>query len=69
MVGPVLLGMSRPIHVLTPTATARGITNLTALAVAQCGKAPTRTDPDGGGGAPISSFAPRTSSRARTSSS
>ena len=65
MVGPVLLGMSRPIHVLTPTATARGITNLTALAVAQCGKAPTRTDPDGGGGAPISSFAPRKSSRAR----
>ena len=65
MVGPVLLGMSRPIHVLTPTATARGITNLTALAVAQCGKAPTRTDPDGGVGAPISSLAPRKSSRAR----
>ncbi len=32
IVGPLLLGMSRPVHVLTPTATARGIVNMTALA-------------------------------------
>jgi malate dehydrogenase (oxaloacetate-decarboxylating)(NADP+) len=35
MVGPILLGMSKPVHVLTPTITARGITNLTAIAAAQ----------------------------------
>jgi len=31
-VGPMLLGMSKPIHVLTASATARGIVNMTALA-------------------------------------
>jgi len=35
LVGPVLLGMSRPVHVLTPSVTARGIVNMTALAVNQ----------------------------------
>jgi malate dehydrogenase (oxaloacetate-decarboxylating)(NADP+) len=34
-VGPVLLGMRKPIHVLVPSVTARGIANLTALAVHQ----------------------------------
>ena len=34
-VGPMLLGLSRPIHVLVPSVTARGIFNLSALAVAQ----------------------------------
>jgi malate dehydrogenase (oxaloacetate-decarboxylating)(NADP+) len=34
-VGPVLLGMRKPVHVLVPSVTARGIANLTALAVAQ----------------------------------
>jgi malate dehydrogenase (oxaloacetate-decarboxylating)(NADP+) len=34
-VGPMLLGMSKPIHVLVPAATARGIVNLSALAVLQ----------------------------------
>ncbi|MBR0647924.1 NADP-dependent malic enzyme [Plastoroseomonas hellenica] len=34
-VGPILLGMKKPIHVLVPSVTARGIVNLTALAVAQ----------------------------------
>jgi malate dehydrogenase (oxaloacetate-decarboxylating)(NADP+) len=34
-VGPMLLGMSKPIHVLVPSVTARGIVNLTALAAAQ----------------------------------
>jgi malate dehydrogenase (oxaloacetate-decarboxylating)(NADP+) len=31
-VGPMLLGMSKPVHVLTASATARGIVNMTALA-------------------------------------
>jgi malate dehydrogenase (oxaloacetate-decarboxylating)(NADP+) len=35
LVGPVLLGMSRPVHVLTPSVTARGIANMTAIAVNQ----------------------------------
>ena len=34
-VGPVLLGMSKPVQVLVPAATARGIVNLTAISVAQ----------------------------------
>lgn len=33
-VGPILLGMAKPIHILVPTATARAITNLTAIAAA-----------------------------------
>src|SRR5271165_229409 len=32
-VGPILLGMSKPIHVLVPSVTARGIVNLSAIAV------------------------------------
>jgi malate dehydrogenase (oxaloacetate-decarboxylating)(NADP+) len=35
-VGPMLLGMSKPIHVLTASTTARGIVNMTALAAASC---------------------------------
>ncbi|MBV9653892.1 MAG: NADP-dependent malic enzyme [Acetobacteraceae bacterium] len=31
-IGPMLLGMSKPIHVLVPSVTARGIVNLSALA-------------------------------------
>ncbi|MBC9209886.1 NADP-dependent malic enzyme [Roseomonas aerophila] len=34
-IGPMLLGMNKPIHVLVPSVTARGIANLTALAVTQ----------------------------------
>ena len=34
-IGPILLGMSKPIHVLVPSVTARGIVNLTALAAHQ----------------------------------
>jgi malate dehydrogenase (oxaloacetate-decarboxylating)(NADP+) len=34
-VGPMLLGMSKPIHVLVPSVTARGIVNLSALAALQ----------------------------------
>ncbi|MDR3539073.1 MAG: NADP-dependent malic enzyme [Acetobacteraceae bacterium] len=32
-IGPILLGMSKPIHVVVPSVTARGILNLSALAV------------------------------------
>ena len=35
LVGPMLLGMSKPMHVMVPSVTARGIVNMTALAVAQ----------------------------------
>jgi len=31
-VGPILLGMARPVHILTPSATVRRIANMTALA-------------------------------------
>jgi malate dehydrogenase (oxaloacetate-decarboxylating)(NADP+) len=34
-VGPILLGMSQPIHVLVPSVTARGIVNLSAIAAAE----------------------------------
>jgi malate dehydrogenase (oxaloacetate-decarboxylating)(NADP+) len=33
-VGPMLMGLSKPIHVLTPSVTARGILNLTTIAAA-----------------------------------
>jgi malate dehydrogenase (oxaloacetate-decarboxylating)(NADP+) len=32
-VGPILLGLARPVHILTPSATVRRIVNMTALAV------------------------------------
>jgi len=35
LIGPVLLGASKPVHVLMPSVTARGIVNMTAIAVAQ----------------------------------
>ena len=31
-IGPLLLGAARPIHILTPSVTTRGIVNVTALA-------------------------------------
>ncbi len=34
-VGPILLGMSKPIHIVVPSVTARGIVNLSALAVVE----------------------------------
>jgi malate dehydrogenase (oxaloacetate-decarboxylating)(NADP+) len=34
-IGPVLLGMAKPIHVVVPSVTARGIVNLSALAVVE----------------------------------
>jgi malate dehydrogenase (oxaloacetate-decarboxylating)(NADP+) len=35
LVGPIMLGLSRPVHVMVPSVTARGIVNMTAVAVAQ----------------------------------
>jgi malate dehydrogenase (oxaloacetate-decarboxylating)(NADP+) len=37
-VGPLLLGMSQPAHVLVPSVTARGIVNLSALASSQAAR-------------------------------
>jgi malate dehydrogenase (oxaloacetate-decarboxylating)(NADP+) len=34
-VGPILLGVRRPAHVLTPSASARRVVNMTALAVVE----------------------------------
>jgi malate dehydrogenase (oxaloacetate-decarboxylating)(NADP+) len=34
-IGPILLGMALPVHVLTPTVSVRGLVNMTAVAVAQ----------------------------------
>ncbi len=39
LVGPLLLGVAQPIHVMVPSVTARGIVNMTALAVAQADQA------------------------------
>src|SRR5215217_4073636 len=39
-VGPILLGAARPVHILTPTATVRGIVNMTALTAVAAGSAP-----------------------------
>jgi malate dehydrogenase (oxaloacetate-decarboxylating)(NADP+) len=37
-VGPILLGTSKPVHILTPTATVRRIVNMTALTVVEAGR-------------------------------
>jgi malate dehydrogenase (oxaloacetate-decarboxylating)(NADP+) len=50
LVGPLLLGMSKPIHVLVPSVTARGIVNMTALAVAQANREMCPVDPPTGTG-------------------
>ncbi|WP_201607842.1 NADP-dependent malic enzyme [Psychrobacter immobilis] len=34
-IGPILLGTNKPVHILTPSATARGIVNMTALTVTE----------------------------------
>jgi malate dehydrogenase (oxaloacetate-decarboxylating)(NADP+) len=49
-VGPILLGMSKPIHVVVPSVTARGIVNLSALAAleAQTLDAQPASGPSGG---------------------
>jgi malate dehydrogenase (oxaloacetate-decarboxylating)(NADP+) len=39
-VGPILIGPAKPAHVLTPTVTARGIVNMTAIAAAEAASEP-----------------------------
>ena len=39
-VGPILLGMSRPVHVLVPSVTARGIVNISAIAATEVSAEP-----------------------------
>ena len=34
-IGPILLGANKPVHILTPSATARRVVNMTALAVTE----------------------------------
>ena len=34
--GPILLGVAQPVHILTPSATVRRIVNMTALTVVDC---------------------------------
>jgi malate dehydrogenase (oxaloacetate-decarboxylating)(NADP+) len=34
-VGPILMGAAKPAHILTPTVTARGVVNMTAVAVVE----------------------------------
>jgi malate dehydrogenase (oxaloacetate-decarboxylating)(NADP+) len=36
-VGPILLGAAKPVHILTPTATVRGIVNMTAVTAVAAG--------------------------------
>ena len=36
VVGPLMLGMSKPAHVLVPSVTARGILNMSAIVAKGC---------------------------------
>jgi phosphotransacetylase len=36
-IGPMLLGVAQPAHILTPSVTVRGIVNMTAVAIAEAG--------------------------------
>ena len=38
-VGPILIGAARPAHILTPSVTARGVVNMTAVAVVEAQEA------------------------------
>ena len=40
-VGPILIGPAKPAHVLTPSVTARGIVNMTAIAAVEAASGPT----------------------------
>jgi malate dehydrogenase (oxaloacetate-decarboxylating)(NADP+) len=44
-VGPILIGSSRPAHILTPTVTARGILNMTAVAAVEAQERAGRQQP------------------------
>ena len=38
-VGPILIGAARPAHILTPSVTARGVVNMTAVAAVEAQQA------------------------------
>jgi malate dehydrogenase (oxaloacetate-decarboxylating)(NADP+) len=44
-VGPILIGPSRPAHILTPSVTARGILNMTAIAAVEAQERAGRQQP------------------------
>jgi len=46
LVGPILIGPSRPAHILTPSVTARGILNMTAVAVVEAQEKASRQQPN-----------------------
>ena len=43
-VGPILIGAAKPAHILTPSVTARGIVNMTAIAVVEAQAAEEKAD-------------------------
>jgi malate dehydrogenase (oxaloacetate-decarboxylating)(NADP+) len=45
-VGPILIGASRPAHILTPSVTARGILNMTAVAAVEAQEQAGRIQPN-----------------------
>jgi malate dehydrogenase (oxaloacetate-decarboxylating)(NADP+) len=45
LVGPILIGPSRPAHILTPSVTARGILNMTAVAAVEAQERAGRPEP------------------------
>ena len=50
-VGPILMGVAEPAHVLTPSSTVRRVLNMTALAAAQAGQHVVRGDAANGASA------------------
>ena len=44
-VGPILIGPTRPAHILTPSVTARGILNMTAVAAVEAQERAGRQQP------------------------
>ena len=44
-VGPILIGPSRPAHILTPSVTARGVLNMTAVAAVEAQERASRQQP------------------------
>jgi len=44
-VGPILIGPARPAHILTPSVTARGVLNMTAVAAVEAQERATRQQP------------------------
>jgi malate dehydrogenase (oxaloacetate-decarboxylating)(NADP+) len=45
-VGPILIGPARPAHILTPSVTARGILNMTAVAAVEAQERASRQQPN-----------------------